>query len=418
MSTAKSDEQLLQEITELQTRLAEAEETLRAIHSGEVDALVVSTTQGNQIFTLQSADQPYRLLVQEMQQGAVTISANGTILYCNRYFAGILGYASSTLVSSQIDQYIVLDEREAFNAFLRTIPAEGGAYHEFNFQSRTNQIIPVHIAANFLQLDQTQVNCLSVSDLSQRKQAEQQTIALAIEKQRAKLLADFALDTSHDLRTPITSILTGLYLIQRIQDETQRNEKILDVEHRVFYLHKLLEQFQQMAILNSITEFPLQINHLNKLIVEVVSNTKKQADEKQIAISSALEEGISAVHGDPDMLHRALVELIENAIRFTPQGGHIEIRSAAVNDHQLMLEVVDNGIGISPDHLPHIFEHFFKADGTRKMTGGAGLGLSMVKRIVELHHGFVEVKSVPGEKTVFRIILPAVVSDASFMSNL
>ena len=412
MSATKSHRQLLQENTDLQARLAESEETLRAIRSGEVDALVVSTSEGNQIFTLQNADQPYRLLVEQMQQGAVTISGDETILYCNRHFADTLGYAYDTLVSRQIAQYIVQQERELFSAFLRAASSDGSAYQEFNFQNQIKQIVPVFVSANLLRLNQTQVICLMIADVSERKKAEQQAIELELEKQRTKLLADFVRDTSHDLRTPITAILSGLYLVQRTHDEARRREKIQAVERHVWYLHRVLEQFQQMAVLDSMTELLLQTNDVNEVITDMLRTVSKQADEKQITISTLLESAIVSIHCDPDLLHRALVELIENAIRFTPQGGQIQVRSALVNYHQLMLEVADNGIGMTADCLLHIFDRFFKMDEARSMTGGAGLGLPIVKRIIELHHGSIEVESAVGKKTIFRIMLPAVVSDA------
>jgi PAS domain S-box-containing protein len=417
MLATKSHRHLLQENTELQARLAEAEETLRAIRSGEVDALVVSTSEGNQIFTLQNADQPYRLLVEQMQQGAVTISSDGTILYCNRHFADTLGYASDILVSRQIEQYIVQQEGELFRAFLQAASSDGSANQEFNFQNQIKQIVPMFVTANLLRLDQTQVICLIIADMRGRKKAEQQAIELAAEKQRTKLLADFVRDTSHDLKTPITVILNGLYLIQRLQDEERRSKKIQDVVRYVWYLNRILEQFQQMAMLDSMTELSLQTVDVNRLITDMLHTVSKQADEKQITISSALEDGIVSIHCDPDMLHRALVELLENAIQFTPQGRQIQVRVGVGNHNQLMLEVVDNGMGIPQDKLPHIFERFYKGDEARRVTGGGGLGLSIVKRIIELHHGSIEVESAVGEKTIFRMMLPAVVSEAKTISK-
>jgi PAS domain S-box-containing protein len=358
MLATKSHRHLLQENTELQARLAEAEETLRAIRSGEVDALVVSTSEGNQIFTLQNADQPYRLLVEQMQQGAVTISSDGTILYCNRHFADTLGYASDILVSRQIEQYIVQQEGELFRAFLQAASSDGSANQEFNFQNQIKQIVPMFVTANLLRLDQTQVICLIIADMRGRKKAEQQAIELAAEKQRTKLLADFVQDTSHDLRTPITAILTELYIVQRTQDEARRNEKIQGVVRHMLYLNRMLKQFQLMAVLNSVTELSLQTVMRTDLLQICCTLSPNRAMRNKLQFQQHWRDGIVSIHCDPDMLHRALVELLENAIQFTPQGRQIHVRSKIVNHHELMIEVEDNGIGIAPDQLPHIFKHF------------------------------------------------------------
>ncbi|MEQ9027337.1 MAG: HAMP domain-containing sensor histidine kinase [Aggregatilineales bacterium] len=417
MSTIDNYEQLLEELADLKARLDEAEETLQAIHSGEVDAFIVSTIQGNQVYTLQSADHPYRLLVEEMQQGAATIASDGTILYCNRRFAEILDYPSDYLISRPIDQHIVSSEREQFGVFLHTAAFQSNTYREFNYQTRTNQVIPVHIVTNLLQLDQTQVICLIVTDLRQRKQAEQQAIDLGIERQRTKLLTDFVRDTSHDLRTPITIILSTLSSIEYVRDEERRQEKLHQAESYVLYLNRVLEQLQQMAVLDSIRELPLHRSNINDVIWDAVQYVQKKADDKRITISTELESDNMVVRFDIDTLFSALTELIENAIRCSPQGEQIQVRSMLANDHQLLLEVTDHGSGIDPEILPHVFERFFKADKARGLTGGGGIGLSIVKRIVELHHGSIEVESIPGTATTFRIMLPIIVSDDKITSK-
>ena len=135
--------ELEEQNAELHARLLEAEETLRAISAGEVDAFVVSSVSGPQVFTLQSADHPYRLLVEEMLEGAVTISADGVILYCNRRFAETVGYPSDQLISQHIDQYIVHDQRESFLTFRQAALAARGGEREFNLRQQSAQDVPV-----------------------------------------------------------------------------------------------------------------------------------------------------------------------------------------------------------------------------------------------------------------------------------
>jgi len=406
--------ELKEQNAELHARLLEAEETLRAISAGEVDAFVISTPLGPQIFALQSADHPYRLLVEEMQQAAVTTSLDGTILYCNRRFAEILGYPSDQLTSQQIDQYIAPGERESFQTFRQTASSGNDHEQEFNLRHQPSQDVPVLVVANMLPLEETKVICLIITDLRQQKQAEQQAIELGIERQRIRLLADFVSNTSHDLRTPITIILSGLSNLARIEDMERRREKVQQVESYALYLNRVLEQLQEMAVLDSITELVMHPGKINMVIQEAVRSFERKAMQKDITVSIKLASDVPRVRFDADTLYRALSELMENAVRFVPTGGEIQVRAAPAQD-DYEIEVANNGPDIDSESSPHIFERFFKADESRSLTGGAGLGLPIVKRIVELHHGSIEVSSAPDTETVFRIRLPVIGSHNDVM---
>lgn len=408
MAGQQTNAELRQQIVELHARLLEAEETLRAISAGEVDAFVVSSVSGPQVFTLQSADHPYRLLVEEMLQGAVTISPDGIILYCNRRFAETVGYPSDQLISQHIDQYIVHEERKAFVKFRKTAETAGACEKEFNLQHGSTKNIPVVIVANMLRVDETHIICLIITDLRQQKQAEQQAIELEIERQRTRLLADFVSNTSHDLRTPISIILSGLVNLTHIEDAQRRQEKARQVENQVLYLNRVLEQFQEMAALDSTKELIMRPGKINAVIQQATLSVEGEARLKDITIFTDLLQDAPLIPFDAEMLFRALVELIENAIRYTPPGGEIQVRLAITDAHHILIEVADNGPGIVPNKRRHIFERFFKVDSARSMTGGAGLGLSIVKRIVELHHGSIEAHDAPDTGTVFRIRLPII----------
>ena len=174
-----SYDELVRENGELRARLDEANETLRAIRSGEVDALVVSTPQGNQVFTLQSADYPYRVLVEEMHEGAVTLLADGVILYSNRRFADIVSYPLETLLSKSLHQYVVPEDRQRFFEFIQTAQSESIS-GEFDLQNQQGgRPVPVHIATNVLQFSPMLILGLVVTDLRERKRAEAEMARLA-----------------------------------------------------------------------------------------------------------------------------------------------------------------------------------------------------------------------------------------------
>lgn len=170
---------LQQENSELRAKLDEATETLRAIRSGEVDALVVSTTQGNQIFTLQGADHPYRVLIEEMQDGAVTLLVDGVILYSNRRFADIVSHPLETILSQSIYQHFMPEDRQRFMEFIQVAQSPSSIYSEFALQNQQGESIPVQIAANALQFSQLLIIGLVVTDLRERRRIEADIARLA-----------------------------------------------------------------------------------------------------------------------------------------------------------------------------------------------------------------------------------------------
>lgn len=167
-------EQLQSENEALRNKLAEAAETLRAIQSGEVDALVVATPEGRKIYTLQDADHSYRLFVEEMQEGAVTLSADGTILYCNRRFAALLGYPLEFLISSALERYVALEDLRYIHSILTEKRSHSG--RTMNLLNRKGEAIPVHLSANVLELDNHVMYCLVVTDMRQQQQHDEEIL--------------------------------------------------------------------------------------------------------------------------------------------------------------------------------------------------------------------------------------------------
>jgi len=147
---------------------------------------------------------------------------------------------------------------------------------------------------------------------------------------------------------------------------------------------------------------------LAPLIERTIAIFQPRAGEKDIAIQLAIAGDIPPVQGDPDMLSRVLINLIDNAVSYTPAAGWILVRATA-SAGEVKVDVQDNGIGIPPESLPRLFERFYRVDKARsREQGGTGLGLSIVKHIVEAHGGTVQVKSKVGEGSTFSFILPLI----------
>ncbi|XHX75926.1 MAG: PAS domain S-box protein [Stenomitos frigidus ULC029] len=168
----KSKTELLAELESLRDRLARSEETLQAIQQGEVDALVVSTPQGERVFTLQSADRSYRLLVEDMQQGAATLSSEGLILSGNRSFADLLKQPLEKLIGSQFQRFLSPIDLPLFQTLVQQ--AERGERHATELFLLANDAteIPIYLAINHLNLGDSSINCLVLTDLTEQKRHE------------------------------------------------------------------------------------------------------------------------------------------------------------------------------------------------------------------------------------------------------
>src|SRR6185295_1256696 len=182
------------------------------------------------------------------------------------------------------------------------------------------------------------------------------------------------------------SITTGLYLVNKITDVATRQEKIDTLHKQLFYLARVLDQLQQMAVLDSTPELKLQPGNINHAIAAVLSKVKPKADQKQVQLIEQFQDDLPYIYLHTDTIEQVLNIVFENALQFTAQGGMITVTTYQENDY-VGVEISDNGVGIEADRLPHIFDHFFKADESRHLRSGAGLGLPMARRIIELHHG-------------------------------
>lgn len=158
---------------ELVARLSEAEETLRAIRSGEVDAIVVNGQGGEKVFTLQGADHTYRVFVERMNEGAAVLSSDHTVLHCNGRFARFLGAGLQSVIGSSMLDLVWPDDHPKLDALLRRA-ARKSCRGEIRLQSRKGAPLSVHLSLNPLRLDSTRAVCLIASDLSEMKRAEQE----------------------------------------------------------------------------------------------------------------------------------------------------------------------------------------------------------------------------------------------------
>ena len=241
--------------------------------------------------------------------------------------------------------------------------------------------------------------------------------AAALERERnARTEAEGAVRTrdavvsivSHDLRNPLTAILGGAdYLLELMKDAKEREierAQLTRVKHAAVSMNRLIGDLLDVTRLES-GPLPIQGTSLSMLEVvdEVVELFENVMQSRRITLERAISENLPPIWGDRDRLEQALSNVLGNAVKFTPSGGRISIRATAT---ELGVEVAvrDSGPGIQPEHLPHLFDRFWQA--TQHDRRGLGLGLSIVKGIVEAHGGEVRVSSAPRNGTTVSMIIP------------
>lgn len=222
------------------------------------------------------------------------------------------------------------------------------------------------------------------------------------EQLRRRLVGDVA----HELRTPLTSIRCQVESIQEKLVEPGP-EVIASIQEEVLALSRLVDDLQDLALAEAgqlrLDRRPVPLEETARAVARALAAT---AGGKHPEVRIELDE-LPQVDGDPERLRQILRNLLENALRHTPPEGSVELTGQAAGGW-VDLRIRDTGPGIDPEHLPHLFDRFYRADPSReRATGGAGLGLAIVKQLVEAHGGRVSAESRPGAGTTFTVRLPA-----------
>ncbi|CAH8769671.1 HAMP domain-containing histidine kinase [Paenibacillus dendritiformis] len=226
-----------------------------------------------------------------------------------------------------------------------------------------------------------------------------------------KMRQEFISNVSHEIQSPLTSIRGFAHALQNDElSEKERQHYLQIIEMETTRLSKLSDNLLRLTSLES-EHHPIkpQSYRLDQQLRNLVLASEPQWAAKALDVELNLDN----VHitADEDMLSQVWVNLIHNAIKFTPERGFIHI-GLTVREPYVEVRIEDSGIGIDKEHIPHLFERFFKADVSRnRMQGGSGLGLSIVQKIVQLHQGTIAVSSERGSGSVFCVKLPLHMSD-------
>lgn len=440
----------LTEVEALRARLEEAEATLEAIRAGAVDALVVSGPSGEQLYTLQSAAEPYRVLIEQMNQGAATLSAEGVVLYCNRAFAETLRAPLEKIVGSNFATRVLPEHRGRMEQLLQLAEAER-AVDELHLAAEPEPII-LRVAVSRLSGVAAGNLCLVATDLAadrkralalqnmmddllrsqkalvtsndslqrevgERHQAEQEvrdlnaTLELRVRERTAELatvnreLEAFASSVSHDLRAPLRAIdgfsrivlrdelpalsERGRENLQRVRAATQRMAGLIDDLLRL-----------SRTARTGFRRVPLDLAALAREIA-----TELAVAEPGRRVIWHIAPALTA-RADPGLIRAVLENLLGNAWKFTSHRPEAAIEFARLGSlAEDAFYVRDNGAGFDPRYADKLFGAFQRLHAAEEFPG-TGIGLATVQRIIQRHGGRVWAEGAVEAGATFYFTLP------------
>ena len=241
----------------------------------------------------------------------------------------------------------------------------------------------------------------------ERRKLVLETIALRREKEM--LREQFAAIVSHELKSPLGAVQQSMYgLVSDLSDllSDEQKSKIERLQSRIADLIKLVNTWLRAISVDIST---IRENFAPTSIVEIVTkaveNVQQHAVRKDISIETNLREPFTPINGNEVTLVEALVNIIGNAIKYTQMGGHITVK-AVEEDNKILVEIIDDGVGIASDDIPHIFDDFYVGKTKPEDERRSGVGLAITKRIIDAHDGLIAVESELGKGSTFSIYLP------------
>ena len=411
------------EMEQLKRRLAEAEQLIEAIRLGEVDAFAIGSGNKPEIYTLQSGDYAYRILVEEFGEGALNITEEGLIVYTNRHFFELIRLPYDSIIGTYIYDYIHPDSIAVFKQLFQTA-LHGKSKGEL-ILSVNGLILPVYMSLTSLQPNLATVGVI-VSDLTEKKKheelvrryqsnLEEKNIALV---QSNTELASFAYIASHDLQEPLRKIQTFASRIlekeaMHFQPETKDYfVRIGSAAQRMQSLIVALLEYSRVTD----TEDAMSPTDLNDVVSEVRANLAESIAECGAVISSS---ELPALQGIPYQLTQVFTNLISNALKYCKpdiapsiritarQVGHDGLRGVQNPKPGQYWEIVvaDNGIGFDAKYAGKIFDLFQRLHRKGEYEG-TGIGLAICRKVLQNHGGYITAEGQPGAGAAFYLYFP------------
>jgi two-component system phosphate regulon sensor histidine kinase PhoR len=327
-----------------------------------------------------------------MKEGVIAIDNDDRLLILNPMAQRLLGVDMESVKGKTIQEAIRNVDLQKF--FEKTHISPSPAHDEIVFRPGT---LMQAMGTALLDADYRKIGVLVVlNDITQTRNLE-------------NMRKDFVANVSHELKTPITSIKGFV--------ETLREGAIKDPEKACDFLEIVSRQAERLdAIIDDLLalsrieqkaeseEIEMEMGRIKDVLLAVMVNLQPKANDQNVKITLECDEDIYVKMNAP-LMEQAVTNLLDNAVKYSP-GGNVTIKADRM-DHEVAIRVIDTGVGIEPEHIPRLFERFYRVDKARsRKMGGTGLGLAIVKHIVQAHNGRTDVQSKPGRGSIFSIVLP------------
>ena len=349
---------------------------------------------------------------------SIQVLGDGRYIDVNESFLRTTGYAREEVIGRTTTDLHIFASHEDLATVRRRLLEEGAVKNlEISFRMKGGGVRVGLLSAETIELGGERCVLSVTADITERKRAEEERERLLEREQAARAAAEeasrlkdeFLATVSHELRTPLTPILGWARMLRdNALEEDVRSRALETIERSAHAQSQIINDLLDVSRIIA-GKLRLDIRHVElAAVVEMAVETVRAAAEaKAIEIRTTFDPSAGVIPGDPNRLQQVVWNLLTNAVKFTPRGGRVEVRLARADSH-VELTVSDTGQGITPDFLPYVFDRFRQADGSStRAHGGLGLGLAIVRHLVELHGGTVGVDS-PGEGlgTTFRVRLP------------
>jgi len=428
---SKETEKLKIENKKLQQQLREAHESINGIKSGNIDALVFANEKNIKVYTEKTSDKPYRILIEKMHEGAVTVNRDGIILYCNSYFANMLNLPLQRVIGTMFKNYIDKSSKKGFEALL-------GQSREYTIEElfiypNDGKAIPVLMSVTTVSSDNNFVLNIILTDLTtqKRNQEELRHRASQLEHLNAELenankdLTSFTYVSSHDLQEPLRKIQNFAICIL-LEEEKNLSATGKGYFERMRQAAKRMQALIEDLLTYSRTrssERKFEKTDLNTIIDEVKNDYEETILEKKATIVIA---DLCEVNVIRFQFRQLFDNLINNSLKFSipATAPHITFKNKTAQGNALIIEkpslagkllsdidychitYTDNGIGFDPQYNERVFEVFQRLHSQEEYKG-TGMGLAICKRIIENHNGIITASGKLNQGAQFDIYIPA-----------
>ena len=385
----------------------------------------VPVKTGNKIETVHTLEElriseiRYRRLFESARDGILILNiATLKITEANPFMTELLGYSRAEFLGKELWEIGLFSDKEASQTAFRELQETGYLrYENLPLETRQGESREVEFVSNVYEEDSHQVIQCNIRDISERKRVEGENRLLLESCQIANAEADkannikdeFLALLSHELRTPLTAILGWAQMLTDGNLDESASKRALEIIVRNAHAQKqLIDDLLDISrIITGKLRLDVRPVELAPIIEAVVDGMRPAADARNIHLQAIFDSRTSAVSGDPDRLQQIIWNLLTNAIKFTPPSGQVQVRLERIASH-IEITVNDMGQGIAPELLPYVFDRFRQSDSTStRRHGGLGLGLAIVRQLVELHGGTVKAESPGvGKGATFKVRLP------------